>query len=244
MEPPEILYIENVDSTNDFVKRAIRNGEIDKEIIVYAKNQTRGKGRMSNIWLSEDGKNLIISILCFPDLIDIEDHFYITKVVSLSLVDFLKNYINGVSIKWPNDIYVSDKKIAGILIENTIKEKTITTSIIGIGLNVNQTIFDESLPNPISLKLITNKEYDIEAFIKELFSSYHNRLQQLKHNNLNQLDTDYSSVLYKRDEWCTFKINSNSLHAKIIGVNPSGLLMVEQEEGGIIELDHSSVSWE
>ena len=163
----KITRFKTLDSTNLYLQNLLNKGEnIDNHIIV-AEFQSSGKGQGRNVWHSEDGKNLLFSIALDMSFLKAEDQFLLTQMISASMINVLKNYLpeESLFIKWPNDIYFKDSKIAGILIKNEIKGMMLGTSIIGIGLNVNQTTFDDNLPNPISMKMITGKDYDLEEIL-------------------------------------------------------------------------------
>ncbi|MBQ8760865.1 MAG: biotin--[Bacteroidales bacterium] len=166
----KITHFKNINSTNSYLQNLLDNGEDVIDNVVVADFQTSGKGQGKNIWQSEEGKNLLFSIALDMSFLKAEDQFLLTQIVSVSMVEVLKKYLpeESLFIKWPHDIYFNDKKIAGILIKNEIKGMMMGTSIIGIGLNVNQTSFDENLPNPISMKMITGKDYDLEILLKEI----------------------------------------------------------------------------
>ena len=169
----KITHFKNIDSTNSYLQNLLDKGEDVSDNIVVTDFQTSGKGQGKNVWQSEDGMNLLFSIALDMSFLKAEDQFLLTQMVSVAMIDVLKNYLpeENLFIKWPNDIYFNDRKIAGILIKNEIKGMIMGTSIIGIGLNVNQTSFDESLPNPISMKMITGKDYDIEKILIEVVES-------------------------------------------------------------------------
>ena len=154
-----------LESTNSFLKQIIHSKEVKNGTIVSTKHQTTGRGQRNNVWESERNKNILMSFVFFPNNIPAENQFIISKAVSLSILDLLLKYKKNVKIKWPNDIYIDDKKIAGILIENSLRGSEISNSIIGIGLNINQTFFSNKLPNPTSLKLETNKNYKTEEIL-------------------------------------------------------------------------------
>ena len=154
----KITHFKNIESTNQYLQRLLDEGIDITDNIVVADFQTSGKGQGCNVWQSEDGMNLLFSIALDMSFLKAENQFLLTQMVSVAMIDVLKKYLpeESLFIKWPNDIYFNDKKIAGILIKNEIKGMMLGTSIIGIGLNVNQTYFDKSLPNPISIKIYLN----------------------------------------------------------------------------------------
>ena len=138
------------------MNQLIKNTEVAEGTVVLAKEQTSGRGQVNNTWESSYGDNLLMSIVLYPEFLHAGNQFLLSKFVSLAIVDFLSYYLENVTIKWPNDIYVGNKKIAGVLIENSLRGAFISSSVVGIGLNVNQTEFSSSIPNPTSLKNESN----------------------------------------------------------------------------------------
>jgi len=222
-----IIWLEKTNSTNRFVKSLLLNSEVKSGTIISAKEQTNGKGQLSNIWHTEPNKNLTFSLYIEPNIKAIHQ-FYISKIIALSIFEFISNITKNVKIKWPNDIYVNDEKIAGILIENTIQGDIITKSIIGVGININQTIFDKSLPNPISLKMITNKTYNLNDLLIEI-----NNLIKDKLNNLHQFQTTdikYNDLLYKLNEDSLFNDqNGNIFSGIIVGTEQDGRIKIKTQ---------------
>lgn len=171
MKKHDIIWFDSLDSTNNEVKRRI--SDIDNLSVVAAVEQSAGRGQGDHIWLSERGKNLLFSMVLKLEegQMEVKDAFGISGAVSGALVRFLADHGIEAWVKLPNDIYVRDRKICGTLIENTIRNKWLITSIIGIGLNVNQTEFDASLPNPTSMALETKKAYDVDVCLDELLNA-------------------------------------------------------------------------
>ncbi len=208
----DIIWLNSVDSTNDEAKRRI--SELDNLAVLSAVSQTKGRGQRSNTWLSEPGKNLLMSIVLkyaphgesTSDSLAVQayDQQVISQITSLALVDLLAAHEIEAKIKWPNDIYVGNKKICGILIENTVLGKWMTSSIIGIGLNVNQRSFDAKLPNPTSMVLCSDgneEDFDIEDLLDEfmgIFIEYINRFCHIT-GGYNRLDKLYTSQLLKKE---------------------------------------------
>jgi len=214
-------------STNDIVSENTKNGTLPLGEIVYTHEQLKGRGQRGNGWESEIGKNLTFSFAISPAKLNAEKAFQISKWVSLSLYNYLiQKGIKQVSIKWPNDLYISNKKVAGILIENLVKNNEISHSIIGIGLNLNQTLFQES--KATSLQLETQKTYSIEEELLELISVFN---QTPSWENDNSLNTQYLNQLYRRGEIHPYKnnITDEIFLGEIIGVNPVGALQLKKE---------------
>ena len=208
----DIIWLNSVDSTNEEAKRRI--SELDNLTVLSALSQTKGRGQRTNTWLSEPGKNLLFSIILkyapygeagSSDLLSVQayDQQVISQITSLAVVDLLAAHDIEARIKWPNDIYVGNKKICGILIENTVLGKWMNSSIIGVGLNVNQMVFDAKLPNPTSMVLssdITEEGFSTEELLKEymqIFIEYINRFCHIT-GGYNRLDKLYTSQLVKK----------------------------------------------
>jgi len=197
-----------------------------------AKEQFSGKGQRGNLWESKSGENLTFSIIYFPSFLTAEKQFMLSKIISVALADFTENTLKKTAyIKWPNDIYVEEKKIAGILIENTLREKNISSSVIGIGLNVNQVDFSSDLPNPSSLKLFSGKNYELKLLLSEVCSFVEGRYLQLKAGKNELIDEDFIKKLYRINQWSNFSAEEKMFRGKIIGTTASGKLIVEKENG-------------
>ena len=166
----KITHFKTLESTNQYLQNLLNEGVDIADNIVVTDFQTSGKGQGKNVWESEDGKNLLFSIALDMSFLKAENQFILTQIVSVTMINVLKNYLpeESLFIKWPNDIYFNDKKIAGILIKNEIRGMMMGTSIIGIGLNVNQTSFNEDLPNPISMKMITGNDFELETILNDI----------------------------------------------------------------------------
>jgi BirA family biotin operon repressor/biotin-[acetyl-CoA-carboxylase] ligase len=164
-----------------------------------------------------------------------EEQFIISKVISLGICDFLDKRINNVLIKWPNDIYVNDDKIAGILIENSIIQNEIKNVVAGIGLNINQVKFNSNTPNPVSLSLLTGMNYDLDECLTGLAANLDKRYKQLLNDNRSQIDNDYISHLYRFNKWSTFKDVNGIFKGRIVTVTDTGCLQVQTRNSAVHE---------
>jgi BirA family transcriptional regulator, biotin operon repressor / biotin---[acetyl-CoA-carboxylase] ligase len=164
-------------------------------------------------------------------MIKAEEQFLLSMTVSLGICDFLRLYTDGISIKWPNDIYAGNDKIAGILIENSVMGDHIEHSIAGIGININQKKFRSDAPNPVSLAKLTGEELNPDKCLKELASCLDGRYQTLRANDFGSLMTDYQALMYRKDAWHRYSDGKGSFRGKIKGVGMNGLLKVEKEDG-------------
>ena len=217
----KIIHIEETDSTNRWLRENSQGCEV-----VVAEYQTAGKGCGTNSWESERGKNLTFSVMLHPEEIPASRQFRISEAVSVALCATLEAYIyNKVEIKWPNDIYVGDRKICGILIENRLQGSTIKDSIIGIGLNVNQQTFRSDAPNPVSMCQLLGHEIDravlLEAFLKALDVAMVSET----------LASDYCSRLYRRDGFYGYRDSHGEFQAKLLDVLDDGRLVLLDTEG-------------
>ncbi len=215
-----IIHIEETDSTNRWLKA---HGE--GTMVVVADYQTAGKGCGTNSWESERGKNLTFSMLIHPTDIPASQQFRITEVVSVALCEVLEQYIGDVSIKWPNDIYMGEKKICGVLIENRLQGNVIVDSIIGIGLNVNQTEFVSDAPNPVSLRQLLGREIDREALL-------HDFLETLE--TVSSSETTYSAYrnkLFRMGKQAVFSDETGRFEGTIQDVETDGRLLIKDLSG-------------
>jgi len=227
---PNFIWLDRVDSTNSYCMKLAENGD-PEGLVVAAYFQEQGRGQRGNTWESERGKNLTFSLLLRPTFMRVEEQFSISKMIALSICDWLKSKKIKPLIKWPNDIYVGDKKIAGILIENSFSSPILDISIIGIGLNLNQTFFSPEIPNPTSLLLLTGMSHRPENVLSELIMSIQTRYLQLKNGLKEKVSDDYLKSLYRFQILSNYSSIDGPFKAKIIGVKPLGELILETENG-------------
>lgn len=228
-----LITLKEVASTNTFLKDALSKSEPFLEgTVIMAEKQFSGRGQTNNTWLSESGQNLTFSILLCPSFLKVDRQFELNKAISLALNDALRNYAgNSALIKWPNDSYIGNKKIGGMLIENIVNGNSIRHAIVGIGLNINQTDFPSSLKNVTSLKKELLKDYDLNVLLGEICNAVEARYLQLKAGHIAKLTTEYLDRLYLLDEWSIYKINGVCRSGKIVGISGSGQLELETTEG-------------
>ena len=228
-----IIWIENTESTNSYGFNYINKNDIVKDItFIITQKQTAGKGQQNNKWESQDYKNLTFSIILKPQNINAGNQFLISQIVSLSVLDYLNQYIKDVIIKWPNDIYVKNKKISGILIEHLIMGMDINFSVCGVGINVNQNIFMSDAPNPISLNQITNKEYNLKMEIEKFYEIFENNLKSV-YISPTKTNTRYLNNLLGYQKERNFIANSVKFKGRIIGITEFGQLIIEKKDGNI-----------
>ncbi|MEE4196313.1 MAG: biotin--[acetyl-CoA-carboxylase] ligase [Bacteroidales bacterium] len=221
-----IISLSSTDSTNSYAMRLLKSDEVEEGTLVFTQEQIQGRGLGKNRWESERNMNLTFSIILFPGFLPVEQHYMLSKVISLGLLDYASSKVSGISIKWPNDIYYQDKKLAGILIENSIKGSVLNYSVAGIGLNLNQEQFVSDAPNPVSLKQITGIHYHVEDelhLVRQHLKKYYQKLQS---GQMNAIHRRYIESLYRLNKFHNFRWNNRIFRAKIIGVNEYGHLQV------------------
>lgn len=227
-------HISETSSTNQLMKELIRKNNTPEGFVVQTDYQTRGKGQGNNSWESAKGKNLLFSLLLRPQHIAIEDQFIISQIVSLGILKALSKLIpdnaDSLSIKWPNDIYLNNKKLGGILIENTLQGRIINASVIGIGLNVNQEEFYSDARNPVSLKQITGIEYPVYQIMNSVITHILHFYLEI---NPEQVREQYMNNLYRRSGYYNFRSKNNSFSARILDIASDGKLMLESVDGEI-----------
>lgn len=222
-----LIFMPECHSTNTFALNLCqRNSRPADGTVVITAYQSAGRGQRGNTWMVEPGKNLTFSIILFPTFISAADQFKLQVFTSLAVYDYLtQKEIPNVSIKWPNDLLVNDKKVCGILVENQLMGNKITATVAGIGLNINQTHF--SLDGPTSLSLVTGKEYDLNGELHHLLHALEARYLQMRHGHATLLIEEYTHHLYWINEEHLFDSTAYGLFNGIIrGVNEAGQLIV------------------
>jgi len=240
------IYLPLVDSTNRELFRTIESASLPEGTVLWADEQVAGKGMGNNKWESKKGLNITASFLLFPEFLEPEKQFYLNKAVSLGVYDTLADILKDsfkIEVKWPNDILVENKKIAGILIENIIQGSKIKCTVTGIGINVNQTKFGKYPMPPTSLKLLTGKNYVVREVISLLSKYLQKRYEMLRHDTGGLLDGDYLSKLHKFQTMANYRAKGVSFRAKICGVDKYGKLLLETDHGHIEAFDFKEVEF-
>ena len=237
----KLIKLDAIDSTNDFLKSLASQDELDNFTVVTAENQTKGKGQMGSKWQSESGKNLIMSVLVKEFLYDNEQVFNLSVIVSLAVIDALKSLnIPDLCIKWPNDIMSYNKKVGGILIENTIKSDGRIVSVVGIGLNVNQTNFDH-LPNASSLAVICKTQFDKNALPFLIVEKIKENIESWE-DNAADFWKEYFNSLFRKGVPMPFKNLKNENFMGIIqGVSSIGKIQILLEDDSVSEFEIKEV---
>jgi BirA family transcriptional regulator, biotin operon repressor / biotin---[acetyl-CoA-carboxylase] ligase len=238
-----LIFFKELTSTNSQASIMLKEGLAAQGCVIYTDYQTTGKGRAGNKWESEKGKNLLFSIILIPNFISPEDQFLISMAISLGVCDFTDSHFLESKIKWPNDIYINDDKIAGILIENSILGGTVENTIAGIGVNINQIVFPPSVPNPVSLSILTGREYDRKACLEELITCLGRRYEILMSGKPEQIRRDYLSHLYRLNEWHFYRSGGKQFRGIIKGISVFGKLIVEDDNARATEFDFKEIEY-
>jgi len=226
-----VRHCEKVSSTNTVAAAMLRESPPAEGTVITASYQESGRGQPGNSWESEPGKNLLMSVILYPVMVTPADQFIISRMISLAVCDLVSKYTSLARIKWPNDIYVGDDKIAGILIENSIMGTTLGSTIAGIGLNVNQIVFRSGAPNPVSLCQVTGHEHDLPTVINELIASLDRRYVMVIKGERTPLETEYHDALYRAGEWHRYSDNDGEFTGMIEKVMADGMIAVRKRNG-------------
>ena len=222
-------HLRTIDSTNAYLQRMQPEADI-RNLVVSTDEQTAGKGMGTNGWESAKGQNLTFSLALDTSFLPAERQFLLSEAVPLGIVKVLDRFLSveKLSIKWPNDIYYDGHKLAGILINSTIKANMMDTSIIGIGLNVNQMKFKDWPTHPISLKQITGKDYELQPLLEQIAESIVAEVERLKKNSP-AIEQDYLSRLFRYRTWADYQVGEKTLRLLMTGIDPFGRLLLVDE---------------
>jgi BirA family biotin operon repressor/biotin-[acetyl-CoA-carboxylase] ligase len=239
------VHLTAVGSTNSYASEMLRQIRPAEGTIVYTFEQTSGRGQRGNTWMSEPNKNVALSLVLYPSFLPANGQFLLTKMASLAVYDLMAEMLPAkareIRIKWPNDIYAGGKKIAGILIENTLSDQQIQNSVTGIGINVNQADFGDL--NAVSLSLLSGQEHDLQGIITRLCSHLEARYLQLRAGKTELLGHQYLQQLYRLDEWKKYSTGTEIFEGRIRSVSETGKLQIELQDAGLREFDLKEIAF-
>jgi BirA family biotin operon repressor/biotin-[acetyl-CoA-carboxylase] ligase len=231
MQPVTKIFKKRLKSTNLFASGMLETTRPESPIWIRAGDQYGGRGQGDHTWISEPGKNLTGTLVIFPERLNASEQFALSMTFALAVSDFLRLFAGEIMIKWPNDLYVGEKKIGGILIETAIMGPWVDYAVLGAGININQTHFPADIPNPVSLTLLTGMKYDLAELENLLIEAFSNRYQMVESGDLNGIRQDYLKNLYRFGELAEYQAENEKFTARITGVNPFGHLILEKERG-------------
>jgi BirA family biotin operon repressor/biotin-[acetyl-CoA-carboxylase] ligase len=246
------INLSTVDSTNSFVRSMLQEegtghvmsaNSLPGFTLVVADDQTKGRGQQGNAWETEKGKNLTFSLLCHPDFILASRQWLLSQCMAVAIQQTLSQFVEDVEVKWPNDIYIGDKKISGTLIECDLLGKHISNCIIGVGININQTMFYSDAPNPTSLQLVTGKEYDREEILSVLLQHFQHFYTLLKEGQEDTIRQLYRQHLYRREGFHRYRDVRGEFMAEIDDIEPTGHLRLRFEDGKVVRYELKEVQF-
>ena len=223
-----VMEYEEVASTNSLAEKLPLSELKDKQVILTWR-QTQGRGQATNRWESAPGKNISMTVIFRPERLEAGKQFAVSMVIALGACDFISRYVSGCSVKWPNDIYVGDRKISGILIEHSIMGRYVGGSLCGIGVNINQERFLSDAPNPVSLFQLIGEEIPVKRALEELLDCIGKRYETIR--DYEGMERDFLKVLYRREGVYDWEDERGMFRASIRGVNEFGQLVLEDVEG-------------
>ena len=205
-----------------------REKSLPEGLVLYTDFQSAGKGQSGNAWESSKGMNLLFSVMLHPDRLPMDELFLVSQLVSIAIKKALDEYTSNITVKWPNDIYWNDKKLAGILIENSLQGNKIMSVVIGIGLNVNQKMFLSNAPNPVSLIQITGKRQNRKQLLQQIIQNIMELYYEMDKGKIRKI---YVESLYRKSGFYSYEANNETFQAKTLEVQPDGMLVLETEKG-------------
>ena len=236
------IALEETTSTNAYAKTLPEEGNHELTLVT-TEFQTAGRGAGTNTWESERGKNLLFSLVVYPQRLQANQMFALSEVTALAIRDALSSYTSGFRIKWPNDVYYNDKKIVGMLIENDLRGKWVRRSIIGVGVDVNQTRFLSDAPNPVSLAQILGKEVDRDQVLESILHQFNHYYGMMEREQFAELHNRYMQYLYRKNDMHSYADTTGTFQARIIDVESTGHLVLECQNGEQRRYDFKEVKF-
>ncbi|MBA2611293.1 MAG: biotin--[acetyl-CoA-carboxylase] ligase [Bacteroidetes bacterium] len=241
-----LIFLPLVNSTNSYAIEMLKNVNLAEGTVVHAAEQTNGRGQRGSLWIAEKTSNLTASLIIKPTFLQLKNQHYLYQIAALACYDALAELLDSsqfdIKIKWPNDILVNKQKIAGILIENNVINTQLSWSVVGLGLNINQTIFDE-LFNATSLKVLLNKHFEVNELLG-LFCKYFEKYYlELKNNKVNGIKENYLKHFFRLNNWMDFEIEGVAQTMFVQGVSEEGLLWLKNKHEQSYFFDVKQVKW-
>jgi BirA family transcriptional regulator, biotin operon repressor / biotin---[acetyl-CoA-carboxylase] ligase len=233
-----------LESTQTFAQEWLTRSRPGEGALVAAAYQTSGKGLLKNRWESEPGQNLLFSFILYPNFLPLKRSFLLSQALALGLREWVGERLDlPAQVKWPNDVYVGDKKVAGMLIQNALSGHLIQSSIVGIGVNVNQQAFPPELPNPASLYTLSGQRFDLDASLDGICASLENWYLRLKRGDWAFIEAEYMKFLFGYGEWRAFaRADGVRFEGRIVEVAENGYLRIETE-GGVLAFEVKEVQF-
>jgi len=241
-----LIFLPQVNSTNSYAIEMLKNVNLAEGTVVHTADQTNGRGQRGSVWKTEKTSNLTASLVIKPTFLELKNQYYLYQISALACYDALAELLDSsqfdIKIKWPNDILVNNNKIAGILIENNVINTQLSWSVIGVGLNVNQTVFDEGF-NATSLKVLMDKDFDVNNMLQLVCKHFEKYYLQLKNNKLSLIKEAYLKHFFRLNKWMEFEIEGTLTTMFVQGVSEEGLLWLKSKNDHSVYLDVKQVKW-
>jgi BirA family biotin operon repressor/biotin-[acetyl-CoA-carboxylase] ligase len=241
-----IIFLPQVNSTNSYAIEMLKNVNLAEGTLVHTAEQTAGRGQRGSVWKTEKTSNLTASLVLKPTFLDLKNQHYLYQISALACYDALAELLDSsqfdIKIKWPNDILVNKQKIAGILIENTVSNSQLIWSVIGVGFNVNQTIFDEQY-NATSLKVLLEKDVLVDSVLELFCKRFEKYYLQLKNNKFDQIKADYLNHFFRINSWMDFEIDGEIKTMYVQGISDDGLLWLKDNYERSHFFDVKQLKW-
>jgi len=237
-----IIRLDGVDSTNLYAERLLTGEGAEEGTVITTDFQVAGRGQGDKMWESERGMNLLLSVILKPRFLDAGDQFSLNKAMTLAVCDLVRSAGIVPSIKWPNDIYAGDKKIAGLLITHRVSGSMLESTVVGIGVNLNQMNFSDMPVHPVSIKMLTGKEYPPDDALNKITGMIGNRYGQLKQGMADRIGKEYLECLRGVGKWLVYQAADGRFEGRVTGVDEFGRLTVERREGRTELFSHGEIS--
>ena len=242
-----IINLDETDSTNTYAINLLKEIPVADGTLVFTHKQTKGRGQVGNIWQAESGKNLTFSLVLHPGFLPADKQFYLSKITSLAvfsmLTEFLDSSLYDMKIKWPNDILVNNQKIAGILIENVLRTNYLQSSVVGVGININQLNFAGINKQVTSLAALLEKEFDLKELLSLFCKHFEAFYLTLKQGNFTKITQAYLQQLYRFNQWANYYASNETFSAKITAIEENGLLVLTNQQNQTLKFNFKEVAF-
>lgn len=239
---PRFIRLKETTSTNNYLRGLVGKEQLPEGSVVVTGFQTAGRGQVGNTWESEAGRNLMFSMILYPDFLPANRQFLISQIAALGVKETLDQYTDDITVKWPNDIYWKDRKICGMLIENDLTGQSLYCSVIGIGININQQEFRGNALNPVSLTQVTGREYDLDEILNSFLERLYNRYLGLIREEEDEIRSAYMAALYRGGGYYPYKDEQGVFNARIHTIEPTGHLVLQLPDGELRRYAFKEVS--
>ncbi|GHB56420.1 biotin--[acetyl-CoA-carboxylase] ligase [Persicitalea jodogahamensis] len=239
------MYLPTCHSTNDIATELVRNGKLADGAVIITDEQTGGRGQHGTSWLTSRGQNFTLSVVLMPTFLSLSEHFLLSQSIALGIRNYLADFVSNIWIKWPNDLYINDLKVGGVLIENALQGTRIAHSVVGIGLNINQADFS-SVPSGrvTSLRLETGMTFHLAEQLPRLLLELEKVYLRLRAGRSESVRIEYRQHLLGLGQKRVYSIGGQLVEGTIMGVSLTGKLRLELANGEICEFDIKEIKWQ